>query len=1137
MENNGPTIPDHQLIRLIDRGSYGEVWLAQNKMGTYRAVKIVHRKAFDHSRPYERELAGIRRFEPISRSHEGFVDVLQIGINETEEYFYYVMELGDDENSGRSIDAQKYSPKTLVRKNGQLPQLAVKDCIDLGLALTRALAELHKHGLVHRDIKPSNIIFVDGVPKLADIGLVADVNDARSYVGTEGFIPPEGPGTPQADIYSLGKVLYEASTGKDRQEFPSLPTFLGTQPDTEALLELNEVILQACHIDPASRYQTAWEMHGDLVVLANGKSVRRLKFLERRLSHIKRVAGIAAIVVAVIAAISFQGYREWRLVFEARQRNAGAHVADGRRAMEAGELLTAFPYFAEALFLDQGNPRREMQHRIRLGSVLAQSPKLVQLWVSPGELYYTGFSPDGQHVFALERSGKAQIFDYQPRPGGPLRFGDETKSWRGMYSPDGTRVVIGNSGNDDRKATIWRASDGALLATLKHTNRVMSAAFSPDGTRIVTATLAGGAYVWDAQLPPGTITDKYLFALQGHTQPLRYATYSHNGRLIVTASQDHTACLWNSEDGSKLSPVLEHDNWVMYADFSPDDRQIVTAGWDYNVRVWRTDTGERIWPDMPHQNGVSSAEFSPDGRLIVTASSDYVSLWNAETHLPASVTPAIRHSDYVTHATFHPDGRQVASACADGTVRVWDLAGSASVPSLEDSFFSPEGSRFATLTQNGLEVRDTISRQLVSPPIQIGLEPDYLQLTPEGRFLVVGNDLVLASNDQPPSVRVIDVASGKIVGKPIHNFESMESFVLSKDGTLLAGLGTNNVQIWNVQSGSALATNFSKSLSLQDGVFSPRGDKIATWSGSAVAVWDPKTGRELFPTIEHKPQIRCVEFSPDGASFVTCAGGGRTLARGNAQIWSAATGKAKTPPLGHADGVIIAAFSPDGQHIVTAGEDFMASVWNTLDGKRRFPALRHEEKVCGASFSPNGKWVVTVTVKGHARVWDAETGAPLAPIFDCSMNKTAEMRSPTAKFLADGRHFLIYYRGGPAWILELASDKRPVEDLRNLAFLLSAGDSASALGGPFAPRSESPSTIFQRLRPKYPSDFVASPQEVAAWYESGARHSEIESNWPAAIFHLEHLKALRPDDAGLDERLNSVNDRMKASGNQHPVIE
>src|SRR5262245_36105283 len=97
LENNWPTLPDdsrtvadvnspaklpsisaeirdHELIRRIGQGSYGEVWLARNVMGTYRAVKIVYRAAFEHARPFEREFNGIQKFEPLSRSHDGFVD-------------------------------------------------------------------------------------------------------------------------------------------------------------------------------------------------------------------------------------------------------------------------------------------------------------------------------------------------------------------------------------------------------------------------------------------------------------------------------------------------------------------------------------------------------------------------------------------------------------------------------------------------------------------------------------------------------------------------------------------------------------------------------------------------------------------------------------------------------------------------------------------------------------------------------------------------------------------------------------------------------------------------------------------------------------------------------------------------------
>src|SRR6266516_3714751 len=91
-----PSIPDHELLRPIGQGSYGEVWLARNKLGTLRAVKIVYRRTFEDARPFEREFKGIQKFEPISRSHDGLVDILQVG--GTEEYFYYVMELADDAN-------------------------------------------------------------------------------------------------------------------------------------------------------------------------------------------------------------------------------------------------------------------------------------------------------------------------------------------------------------------------------------------------------------------------------------------------------------------------------------------------------------------------------------------------------------------------------------------------------------------------------------------------------------------------------------------------------------------------------------------------------------------------------------------------------------------------------------------------------------------------------------------------------------------------------------------------------------------------------------------------------------------------------------------------------------------------------
>jgi tetratricopeptide (TPR) repeat protein len=322
-----PVIPDHELVRRIGRGSYGEVWLARNALGTWRAVKIVYRAAFDHDRPYDREFEGIRRFEPVSRTHPSQLNVLHVGRNDADGLFYYVMELADadqargvesaelsverevaptDEPSTANLQPSTFSPRTLRSELYHRGRFSFDECLQVGLALATALDHLHRHGLVHRDIKPSNIIFVNGIPKLADIGLVAHAEATLSLVGTEGYLPPEGPGTAQADIFSLGKVLYEMATGRDRQEFPELPTNLIQQPAAERaqLAELNEIIVRACHAELKQRYQTAAELHADLALLQSGKSVSRMRSVERRVRTLVR-AGVLVTAIAVLAGTAF----------------------------------------------------------------------------------------------------------------------------------------------------------------------------------------------------------------------------------------------------------------------------------------------------------------------------------------------------------------------------------------------------------------------------------------------------------------------------------------------------------------------------------------------------------------------------------------------------------------------------------------------------------------------------------------------------------------------------------------------------------------------------------------------------------------------------------------------------------------
>jgi hypothetical protein len=269
-----PIIPDHEVLRVIGRGAYGEIWLARTLTGGLRAVKVVYRTTFESERAFQREFQGMSAFEPISRAHAGFVDILHVG--QTNDYLYYIMELADDHVAGRKIDIVNYEPRTVKADLARHKRLSAFESIQLGLSLTEALEALHGRSLTHRDIKPSNIIFIEGVPKLADIGLVAATGQ-QSFVGTEGYVPPEGPGSAQADVFSLGKLLYEISTGKDRLDFPELDSQLSDRADKEQLLQLNDVLVKACANDPRKRYTSAAEMHADLSALERGRRPPRKK--------------------------------------------------------------------------------------------------------------------------------------------------------------------------------------------------------------------------------------------------------------------------------------------------------------------------------------------------------------------------------------------------------------------------------------------------------------------------------------------------------------------------------------------------------------------------------------------------------------------------------------------------------------------------------------------------------------------------------------------------------------------------------------------------------------------------------------------------------------------------------------------
>jgi hypothetical protein len=136
---------------------------------------------------------------------------------------------------------------------------------------------------------------------------------------------------------------------------------------------------------------------------------------------------------------------------------------------------------------------------------------------------------------------------------------------------------------------VWDAATGRELLALKgHLAWVMSAAFSPDGRRIVTASADGTARVWDAT------TGRKLVVLDGHSDQVMSVSFSPDGQRIVTGSADQTAKLWDAARGKELLTLRGHRGRIISVAFSPDGTRIVTASEDRTAKVWAAASPEEV---------------------------------------------------------------------------------------------------------------------------------------------------------------------------------------------------------------------------------------------------------------------------------------------------------------------------------------------------------------------------------------------------------------------------------------------------------------------------------------------------------------------------------------------------------------
>ena len=531
------------------------------------------------------------------------------------------------------------------------------------------------------------------------------------------------------------------------------------------------------------------------------------------------------------------------------------------------------------------------------------------------------------------------------------------------YSPDGRRIV---SASVDTTLKVWDAETGEELLTLiGHLGSVYGAGYSPDGRRIVSGSSDTTLKVWDAE------TGEELLTLIGHSALVSGTVYSPNGRRIVSASYKEIK-IWDAETGEELITLTGHSSLVSSVAYSPNGRRIVSASWDKTVKVWDAETGEELITLTGHWAQVNSAGYSPDGRRIVSASHDMtLKIWDAETGKALLTLPG--HSDSVTSGAYSPDGQQIVSGFCDYTLKVWDAETGRELMTLPGHShnvnrvrYSPDGQRIVSASyDHTLKVWNAETSKALLNPLGHSRTVWDVRYSPDGRHIIS------ASTDE--TLKVWNAETGRPLQTLTGHSHGVRSAGYSPDGQhIISGSNDNTLRVWDAETGEELMTLTGHSDSVTRAAYSPDGRRIISASeDNTLKVWNTETGEELMTLTGHSNMVRGAACSPDGRRIVS-ASWDNTL-----KIWDAETGEELLTLTGHLDNVTSVAYSPDGRRIVSASWDNTLKIWDAETGEELLTLTGHSESVSSAAYNPDGRRIVSASWDNTLRVWNAESGCCL----------------------------------------------------------------------------------------------------------------------------------------------------------------
>jgi RNA polymerase sigma factor (sigma-70 family) len=244
-------------------------------------------------------------------------------------------------------------------------------------------------------------------------------------------------------------------------------------------------------------------------------------------------------------------------------------------------------------------------------------------------------------------------------------------------SPDGKRIIARYFAAD--------ADTGKFLFGLEgHTGRIARITYSTDGKRILTASHDGTVRVWDAEgkelqridahmgtKVPVTSSGMQLPKEQFINRGAWDAAFSRDGTKIVSGGVDGTVRVWDTDSGNSLQTLKIDRLTTMAVTFMPDGKRVVSGGSDGLIRIWDA-TGKEVAKFEGHTAIISALAVTQDGKLLISAGYDKtVRVWDLATGTELRCFRG--HTAVVQCVCVSPDGKSALSGGEDNTARLWAL--------------------------------------------------------------------------------------------------------------------------------------------------------------------------------------------------------------------------------------------------------------------------------------------------------------------------------------------------------------------------------------------------------------------------------------------------------------------------------